>query len=418
MTDCCIIGGGIIGLSIARELAGRGLSVRVLTRDRQRSTASWAAAGIFPPTRQGQGCSAGDILTHYSDTLHQHWARELREETGIDNGLHACGGLHLGWDLRAMDRLHEESLEWLRKGARCELLDAKGVVACEQSLAFAVSQGTIVGGYLLPDEMQLRPPRHLEALLQSCYLRGVKIDYDVEVDRFAIQEDRIDGVLIKSASANSLSTAGASSNSETVRAAFYCLAAGAWSGHLAESLGLTIQTRPIRGQILLLGLSKQILTRIVNMGLEYLVPRTDGRLLVGSTIEDAGFDTTTTQPAIGRLMSFANSLLGELPGATLEQAWAGLRPGSADGLPYMGRSPAYRNAFVSAGHFRAGLHQSTGSAVLLADLITGQQPFIDPIPFEPSRVITAEIAMPSMPTMPSPTMPSMSSATPRDAIDA
>ena len=156
---------------------------------------------------------------------------------------------------------------------------------------------------------------------------------------------------------------------------------------MAESLGLAIETRPIRGQIALLRLPTQVLGRVVNLGREYLVPRADGRLLVGSTIEDAGFAATTTPQAIDRLLAFAHSLLGPLPAAVLEQSWAGLRPGSVDGLPFLGGVPAYRNAFVAAGHFRAGLHQSTGTAVLLADLMTGRTPAIDPAPFAPDRQV-------------------------------
>lgn len=98
MTDCCIIGGGIIGLSVARELAGRGHSVRVLARDESRLTSSWAAAGIFPPAPDWPGATPNARLTAFSDRLHREWAAELLAETGIDNELQACGGLHLARD--------------------------------------------------------------------------------------------------------------------------------------------------------------------------------------------------------------------------------------------------------------------------------------------------------------------------------
>ena len=127
------------------------------------------------------------------------------------------------------------------------------------------------------------------------------------------------------------------------------------------------------------------LARIVNVGLDYVVPRADGRLLVGSTIEDAGFAPATTPEAVARLLDLAHRLLGPLPEAVVERAWAGLRPGSNDGLPFIGRAPGCDNAFVAAGHFRAGLHQSTGTAVMLADLLTGRTPVVDPTPFAPDR---------------------------------
>lgn len=377
MTDCCIIGGGVVGLSIARELAGRGLSVRVLARDATRDTASWAAAGIFPPAPDFAAASANERLTAYSDRLHRTWAEELRSETGIDNELQPCGGLHLARDEQGSARLREAAVAWRAKGTRCEQLTPLDVAAQEPALRAAVEQGRIESGLLLPEEMRIRPPRHLEALARSCHVRGVEITPVVDVRSIDVANGRIEGIRIAH------SEGGAAT--DTVRADRYCLAAGAWSGHLAESLGLQIETRPIRGQIALLRLPEQVLTRVVNVGLEYLVPRSDGRLLVGSTIEDAGFEKITTPQTIQRLLAFAHALLGPLPHAAIEQSWAGLRPGSVDGLPFLGATPACSNAFIAAGHFRAGLHQSTGTAVMLADLITGRTPALDPTPFAPGR---------------------------------
>ncbi len=377
MTDCCIIGGGIIGLSIARELAGRGLSVRLLARDAIRDTASWAAAGIFPPAPDFAAASANERLTAYSDRLHRTWAEELRSETGIDNELQQCGGLHLARDERGTARLREAAIAWRAKGTRCEQLAPIDVAAQEPALRAAVEQGRIASGLLLPEEMRIRPPRHLEALERSCHMRSVEITPAVDVRSIDVRDGRIEGIHIASG--------GGRAATDTVRADRYCLAAGAWSGHLAESLGLQIETRPIRGQIALLRLPEQVLTRVVNVGLEYLVPRADGRLLAGSTIEDAGFEKITTPQTIQRLLEFAHAMLGPLPNAAIEQSWAGLRPGSVDGCPFIGAAPACRNAFVAAGHFRAGLHQSTGTAVMLADLITGRSPALDPTPFAPGR---------------------------------
>lgn len=377
MTDCCIIGGGIIGLSIARELAGRGLSVRVLARDAGRDTASWAAAGIFPPAPDHPAATANERFTAYSDRLHRTWADELRSETGIDNELQRCGGLHLATNARASARLRDAATDWHAKGARCERLTPHDVAAHEPALQGAVEQGLVESGLLLPEEMRIRSPRHLEALQESCRLRGVEITPAADVRSIDVADGRIEGVRIARGEGGSAT--------DTVRADRYCLAAGAWSGPLAESLGLHIETRPIRGQIALLRLPEQMLTRVVNVGLEYLVPRADGRLLVGSTIEDAGFDKTTTPQVIQRLLDFAHRMLGPLPAAVLEQSWAGLRPGSVDGLPFIGAAPACSNAFVATGHFRAGLHQSPGTAVMLADLMTGRTPALDPAPFAPDR---------------------------------
>jgi len=371
MTDCVIIGGGVIGLSIARELAGRGARVEVVSRAVGRDTASWAAAGIFPPAPDDANASPGDRLTAWSGALHRTWAEELRAETGIDNELRRCGGLHVAASDAGLDRLATTAESWRRRGARCSWLTATDILAHEPALAAAIENGGVRAGFLLPDEMSLRPPRHLEALAASCRRQRVTITA-AEVRDIDVRDGAVAGVV---------------TDAGVVRGGAYCLATGAWSGTVAAALGIAIDTRPIRGQIVLLRLPCQILGRVVNFGIDYLVPRDDGRLLVGSTIEDAGFAATATPEAVDRLLGVARRLLGPLPGAVVEQAWAGLRPGSTDGLPTLGRIPRLANAFVATGHFRAGLHQSTGTAVLLADLITGVGPSIDPAPFSPTRPV-------------------------------
>jgi len=374
MIDCCIVGGGIIGLSIARELAGRGLAVRVLSRERRRDTASWAAAGIFPPAPDAPQAGPNERLTAWSDRLHREWARDLREETGIDTGLRACGGLHVCGDAAGRERLLAAAGSWRARGAACEWLEAGDLAEREPALAGAAARGAITGGYCLPEEMQIRPPRHLEALERSCLGRGVTITHAATVRGIGVHGGRVTDA-----------TATIDGREETVRARAWVLAAGAWTQGLGAALGLAVETRPIRGQIVQLRLPAPRLARVVNRGLDYLVPRDDGTLLAGSTLEDAGFDATTDDQAIARLLAVTRDLLGDLGAATIERSWAGLRPGTADGLPTIGPVPGIGNAFVAAGHFRAGLHQSTGTAVLVADLITGVSPAMDVAAFAADR---------------------------------
>ena len=374
MTDCCIIGGGIVGLSIARELAGHGLAVRVLARERWRNTASWAAAGIFPPAPEHPGATPNERFTAWSDRLHREWARELLDETGIDTGLRACGGLHVCRDAPGRARLEADAAAWRGRGASCEWLDAAALAVSEPALASAVQRGAVLAGYVLPEETQIRPPRHLEALERSCRRRRVVITEGATVRELAVRGGRVEGVV-----------ADVEGVCETLRAGAYVLAAGAWSGALARTLGVAIETRPIRGQIVQLRMAEPRLVRVVNRGLDYLVPRDDGTLLAGSTLEDVGFDASTEDAALARIVELARELLGDLVATTPEKSWAGLRPGTVDGLPTIGAAPACGNAFVAAGHFRAGLHQSTGTAVLIADLVEGRPPAIDVVPFAPLR---------------------------------
>ncbi len=364
-TDCCIIGGGIIGLSIARELAGRGRRVTVISRDRRRSTASWAASGIFPPAPEP--AEAADepnaALTALSDRLHWKWCRELAAETGIDNGLVRCGGMYVARPGQPLATLQAEVEAWRSRAVAAEWLDGPAVAKAEPALTAAVAAGRLAGGMLLPTEARIRPSRHLAALERSCRIRGVEIREATAVTEVELTDDAVRGLRLATPR-----------GAEVIRPGCTVLAAGAWSGGLAEQLGFSLDTRPIRGQIALLRFPRQWLGRVVNRGLDYLVPREDGHVLVGSTLEDAGFDATTTPVAIDGLLGMAADLLGDLASAEVEETWAGLRPGSPDGLPTLGPVPGMRNAFVATGHYRAGIHQSTGTALILADLIEGRDP--------------------------------------------
>jgi glycine oxidase len=124
---------------------------------------------------------------------------------------------------------------------------------------------------------------------------------------------------------------------------------------------------------------------VLNEGSRYLVARDDGHVLVGSTEEEAGFDKSTTSTAIEELTRLACDLVPELRRFAVEQTWAGLRPGTYDGFPYLGAVPGLENAFVAAGHFRSGLHLSTGTAVVMGQLMRGETPIIDLSPFRVGR---------------------------------
>jgi len=371
MPDVCVIGGGVIGLSIARELAGRDLQVTLLSRDAARATASWAAGGIFPAQPRGGPPPDGSPLEQFtavSDRLHRVWAEELEAETGIDTGLRRCGTIAISTDDETLAELGSESARWRRLGVRHDPLLGDEIARLEPALGAAVAAGTVLGGCHLPDETQLRPPRHLAALRSSCRSRGVIVVDNATVAGIECSAGRITAVRF----------AQPDGRSQTVTADVVCLAAGAWSQGLLAHLGLDLPTRPWRGQILLHRIPPGCLSRVVNLGAgyDYLIPRDDGRLLVGSTIEDAGYDTTTTPEAIGRLEQLVRRLLPQTRLGAAELSWAGLRPGAADGRPTIGPIPGFDNAWVATGHYRAGLHLSTGTAVAVADMIAGRP--VDP----------------------------------------
>ncbi len=163
------------------------------------------------------------------------------------------------------------------------------------------------------------------------------------------------------------------------------VAAGAWTESLLAGLGVPIPTPPVRGQIVLLKTHRNALRRIVEHGPRYLVPRDDGRVLVGSTEEFTGFEVRTTAEGVLGLLQEALALCPSLADAEVERGWSGLRPGSFDHRPYLGPMPGYRNLYVASGHKRTGLQLSPATAHVLADLILGRTLSIDLTPFRLDR---------------------------------
>jgi glycine oxidase len=165
-----------------------------------------------------------------------------------------------------------------------------------------------------------------------------------------------------------------------------CIASGAWSGQLVKSLGLSLPMVPVRGQIVLFKLEEQLFEPTTYEGARYIVARADGHVVVGATVEEVGFDSSTTDSELQELRRFAASIYPALSDDAYVKGWAGLRPATYDGFPYIGRLPNLENAFVAAGHFRSGLHLSTGTAAVIGDLIVGKQPEVNLNPFDPGRI--------------------------------
>jgi len=367
--DCLILGAGVVGLSLAYELAGAGFKVRIVDRQAPGKEASWAGAGILPPANFRDPQTSDDRLALLCHELHPRWSAQLREETGIDNELRRTGGLHLATDKAEGDILRWQARTWIEQGLSVEDATASNILTeLEPALRGSPLQEKLNAAVFLPDESQLRNPRHLKALLAACTQRGVTITADCAVEDFMVSSGKI--VSVRTASGD-------------LSAGVICLTGGPWTQNLLSRLGVEVALRPIRGQIALLNTSPGTLRRIVNIGPRYLVPRADGRVLVGSTEEDVGFEKRNTAEAIAELMRFAISLAPVLAPATMEMCWAGLRPTTPDGRPYLGRVPGLENAYVAAGHFRSGLQLSPGTAVLMRQLILTGSPQID---LEPYRV--------------------------------
>ncbi len=366
MFDAIIVGGGVIGLSLAYELAGGGWRVRVVERGQPGREASWAGAGILPPAGRNPSTDAYHELARLSDELYPVWSAQLREQTGIDNGFRRCGGMYLARNDAAAAELHRSADEWRQRGVAAEPLDGRAAAEREPALR----GDALRAAYWLPEEAQLRNPRHLKALAAGCALRGVEICAGISVEGFVVHQGRVREVI---------TSAGA------MQSAQVCATTGPWTKALLARLDVELAVHPVRGQMVLLSSPRPCLRSVINEGKRYLVPRPDGRVLVGSTEEEAGFDKRTTAEAIAGLLAFAVGLAPALGELSIEQCWAGLRPGTRDNLPYLGRLPGLENAFVAAGHFRGGLHLSPATAVVMARLMRGDSPGLDLTPFRVDR---------------------------------
>ena len=357
MNQFAVIGGGAVGLSIAYEFARSGCKVVVIERGLCGQEASWAGGGILPAAVFDPKDHAYEKLAGLSAKLHRQWAEELKAATGIDTGYHRCGEIFFKHEAISGDPLTRDLPSLSARGIRAELLSAKALKHLEPNLAIAPADLDDLQVYHTPNSAQIRNPRHLQALKAALLQMGVSVIEQAEVQSFEVKGDYLHAVQ---------TTAG------RFVADRFCLAAGAWTSHLTNRLDCALPVKPIRGQMALLQMEEPLLRNVVHQGGHYLIPRLDGRMLVGSTLEDVGFEKKTTDAAIAQLLQFAKTRLPLLRDASVEKCWAGFRPASPDGYPFIDALPGFANAWVAAGHFRWGLFLSTGTAVLMKQLIKGE----------------------------------------------
>ena len=346
--EVIILGGGVIGLTTAYFLAKEGVSVVVCEQGQIGMEASWAGAGILPPSDPDHAQLPLDRLRALSGTLFPNLSLDLRERTGIDNGFVRCGGLE--FLTQATDT---DAGEWYGLGVRTHVLSETEAAVVEPAIAPDLGNALHI-----PAVAQLRNPRHLQALRRAC-LDTNKVAFREETASlgFIIEKNRIKG---------------SRTTNEVVTGDTFLVAAGAWTDRLLEPLGCRLNIQPVRGQIVLLNTGEMVFRHILIWGSRYLVPRLDGRVLIGSTEEHVGFTKAVTAAGISGLLELGVSLVPRLANATIEKTWSGLRPGSPDGLPFMGPVPGIENLYVAAGHFRAGIQLSPGTAQLLTEMILGQ----------------------------------------------
>lgn len=357
-SDLIVIGGGVIGLSIAWEAQRRGRHVVIMDQQSIGRGTSWTAAGILPPAVESQATDPIDRLRGWSHRLHPQWAAELKEITGIDNGLRRSGGLYLATTPGEAAALLGLEDYWQSQGIATERIDAAALADLEPRLGPFAQSGRLRLALRLEDEYQIRSPDHLRALRSACDAGGVQLREATAVNAIEPHPDHVIVV----------------AGNDRYRCSQAVLAGGSWSGRLGHTLGLELQVVPVRGQILMYQLRSPPLRHVVNEGNRYFVAREDGHLLIGSSEEEVGFDDSTTDAALELFRSWATNYLPELKNVDPVRAWAGLRPSTIDGFPYIGRVPGQPALFVASGHYRSGIHLSCATAVALLDVMEGLPP--------------------------------------------
>jgi glycine oxidase len=366
--DVIVVGAGIIGLSLARELRKGGMSVLVVDRGEPGREASWAAGGMLvacgletpPPLRP---------LAEASARMYPEFVHELEDESRRKIDLRDLGTLlFLDWGLELLPS---------ERGQVAPSAGSGQALATAGEAPAPLSSGDVNqiepalrlrdGAVLHLKERSVDPRDLTSAALAAARHRGVDFSSGDEVLAVEVADGK---------------AAGVRTNKTRFAAGTVINCAGAWAGQIAP---YAFPTRPVKGQMLCVAMpEKNLLRHVVRTPDVYLIPRSDGRMLIGATVEEAGFDKQTVPATIQKMRRAALDLVPKLENAKILEAWAGLRPGTPDALPILGgtSTPGY---FVATGHFRDGILLAPVTARVIRQLVTGQTPGFDLAPFSAAR---------------------------------
>lgn len=347
-----IIGGGVIGLMTARELARTGADVVLVEMGSTGKESSWAGGGILSPLYPWRCRGAVTALASWSQAAYPAFCEDLFEETGVDPEYSRSGMMILDPDAPDL------AMNWAAaEQVAMQPLNRSEILEKEPALGFDTD-----GALWLPEIGQIRNPRLTKALHASISKR-IELHEREEVLDLLVEDGRVKGAK---------TTAG------TIHAEQVIVCTGAWTAQLLERLGRKPDIRPVRGQMILFYAKPGQIRHVTLCRERYVIPRKDGRVLIGSTLEEAGFEKRTTAEAKEELYRIAVEMFPLLKRTPIEDHWAGLRPGSPSGIPYIGPYPGVEGLYVNAGHFRNGLVTGPASARLITDIVLEREPILPP----------------------------------------
>ncbi len=354
--DIVIVGGGIIGMLTARELYSSGMKITLIDKQEPGKEASWAGGGILSPLFPWRYLDCVTELASDSQKRFSETCQELKEDTGIDSQYIKSGMLMV-----APDEMSEAQNWALQHNKNLKTIDENMFHKIEP-----LKSNPPEKGLWMPDVAQVRNPEFGRALFADLRKKNIRIFSKNSVTKILHDKGICKGVITKE---------------EKFFSKKVIICAGCWSGSILESLPYPPKIYPIKGQMILFKTPPGLIRTICLDSHKYIIPRKDGHVLYGSTMEDVGFNKIITKSAFQELYSIAIDQFPILRNYPVIKHWAGLRPASPAGVPYISSHPKIEGLFVNSGQFRNGVVLSVGSARLMSDIILGKTPSIDHAPF-------------------------------------
>ena len=352
MPDCIVIGAGVIGLLTARALHQAGMDVLVIERGQLGGESSWAGGGIISPLYPWRYADSVNRLAERSKQIYPALAAALSEDSGVDCELITSGMLYTDVDeyetARAWAQAWQVPLELIE--------DRQRLMQIEPAL-----HPDIEHAMWMPDIKQIRNPKVVKALRGSLQHAGIAFIEHAEVSEILLTDNKVSGVQI---------------TQQTINAGRVIVASGAWSARVLGAHG-RLDVEPVKGQMIMFRGEPDLVRTIVLSHGHYIIPRQDGHVLAGSTLERTGFEKRTSSDAQQALSADAASLVPLLGNLPIERHWAGLRPGTQNGIPYVCAHDEIEGLYIHAGHYRNGIVLGPASAQLMSEIVLGQATFCD-----------------------------------------
>ncbi|MEO6588130.1 MAG: glycine oxidase ThiO [Pyrinomonadaceae bacterium] len=348
--EVSIIGGGVIGLSIARELCKKGFNkITIIEKGIIGKESSYAAAGMLAVQAETNQPDAFFEFCNESNKLYPNFSQELFNETGVDIELDREGTLYLAFNERDEKELRAR-YGWQKKAG----LTVEKLSAVETHKLEPFVSPEIRGSLYFPNDWQVENRKLIQALEKYAEFKNIEIRENTEIKTLLIENGKI---------------IGAETDTEKFHAEIVVLTTGAWTSLIKGAKFALPEVKPIRGQIIEFQTAKRLFQKVIYSPRGYLVPRADGRILVGATVEDTGFDKTISDAAADFLRENAQEIAPNLINLVIHDQRVGLRPFAADGLPILGQIENVENLFIATAHYRNGILLAPMTAKFLAEKI-------------------------------------------------